>query len=170
MDLSYDLLNEDYAHEFSQLDFRENDNSDPLGVHDFANTKALAYHYNKISTVRIVKSGGKIVAYFAVSMSAINITKLSENEKVNQATPITYPAVLLGQLGVDKGHRGKGIGQQICTFCIGLAQEVSDKIACRYIILQTNVQKTALYEKMGFIKSPKKPDGNNKIWMYMRIV
>lgn len=167
MDLDFDHLSDQDIR--SELDFREDDNSDLLGVHDFFHNKAITYHYNKISTVRTVRTDGKIAAFFAVSMSAINLHHLESTEKIDQATPLRYPAMLIGQLGVDKEFRGKGIGQQICNFCLGLAQEIGDRIACRYVILQTNSDKTALYRKMGFTKSPKLPDENNKIWMYRKL-
>lgn len=167
MKLDFDYLSEHDV--ISGLDFREHDDSDPLGVHDFFYNKAITYNHNKISTVRIVRTDGRIVAFFAVSMSAISLQHLESNEKLDLVTPLRYPAMLIGQLGVDKKFRGKGIGQHICNFCLGLAQDTGEKIACRYVILQTNPDKTALYNKMGFTKSPKHIDENNKIWMYRKL-
>lgn len=124
---------------------------------------------NKLAVVYVVRYNKNMAAYFTVSMSSINVEHLDRKEKVEHATPIRYPAMLLGQVGVDKKHRGKGIGADICNFCMGLAQEVGERIACRYIILQTSIGKTSLYEKMGFSISPK-PPVNNKIWMYRKFV
>lgn len=166
MKLDYDFISP--TDDLSSLDFTGKDGTDPLGVNEFARTKALEYHKNRLSTVRIVRYEKNIVGYFAVSMSAISIENLDGQEKVVQATPNRYPAMLLGQLGVDKKHRKKGIGADICNFCLGLAQVIGEQIACRYIILQTSSDKTKLYEKMGFTKSPK-TSTNKKIWMYRRI-
>lgn len=166
MDLCYEYLTS--QSDIASLDFTEDDGADPLGVQEFASKKALDYHNNKLSTVRVVKYHGNVVAYFAVSMSAISIEDLDSIEKVEKATPLRYPAMLIGQLGVDKKYRGKGIGKEICKFCLGLAQDIGDRIACRYVILQTNTNKTKIYDGMKFTKSPKKPQ-NNKVWMYRRI-
>jgi len=166
MELDYDLLSPN--DNLLLLDFTEIDGTDPLGVNEFASKKAIEYNKNKLATVRVVRYEKNIVAYFAVSMSAISIEDLDSKEKVVQATPIRYPAMLLGQLGVDKKHRGKGIGGNICNFCLGLAQEIGEKVSCRYIILQTTIDKTSLYEKMGFIRSPKLVK-DKKIWMYRRL-
>ncbi|MDE1813940.1 MAG: GNAT family N-acetyltransferase [Thaumarchaeota archaeon] len=154
--------------DLSSLDFTERDGTDPLGVNEFARRKAIEYHKNKLATVRVIRFNKNIVAYFTVSMSAISVENLDSKEKIMHATPIRYPAMLLGQLGVDKKYRGKGIGTDICNFCLGLAQEIGEKIACRYVILQTGIEKTSLYEKIGFVVSPK-PLMGKKIWMYRRL-
>lgn len=166
MKLCYDFLNEIY--DLSKLDFTDKDGTDPLGVDEFAKKKALAYHKNKLSTVRVVIYENELVAYFAVSMSSIGIDQLDNKEKIPEATPRRYPSMLLGQLGVDKKYRGRGIGKEICNFCFGLAQETGEKVACRYIVLQTSEEKTSLYEDYEFVQSPKKPE-NGKIWMYTKI-
>lgn len=167
MELDYDFLLPD--DDLTSLDFTEMDGTDPLGVNEFATKKVIEYHKNKIATVRVVRYKKSIAAYFTVSMSAISIENLDSKEKIASATPIRYPAMLLGQLGVDKKYRGKGVGADICNFCLGLAQEIGEKIACRYVILQTSVDKTSLYEKIGFILSPKLAH-DKKIWMYRRLV
>ncbi|MDE2589811.1 MAG: GNAT family N-acetyltransferase [Patescibacteria group bacterium] len=166
MELYYDFITSNDR--ISSLDFTESDDTDPLGVNEFASKKAIEYHKNKLGTVRVVRYKKNTVAYFTVSMSAISIENLDNEEKVAQATPVRYPAMLLGQIGVDKKYRGKGIGTDICNFCLGLAQVIGEKVACRYIILQTSVDKTVLYEKMGFTKSPKLSK-TAKIWMYRRL-
>ena len=39
-----------------------------------------------------------------------------------------HPAMLLGQLGVDKKYRGKRIGSDICNFCLGLADVLGKQL------------------------------------------
>lgn len=166
MELDYDIISSN--DNLSILDFTESNGTDPLGVDEFARTKATKYHKNKISTVRVVRDKKEIVAYFTVSMSAISVDILASEEKVEGVTSIRYPAMLLGQLGVDKKYRGKGIGSEICNFCLGLADVLGKQIACRYVILQTSITRTTLYEKFEFRMSPKSPAGK-KIWMYRRL-
>jgi GNAT superfamily N-acetyltransferase len=166
MKLCYDFLNS--SDDISKLDFTEDDGTDPLLVDEFAKSKAISYHQNKLSTVRVVKCNNIVVGYFAVSMFSISIEQLATGEKVSSATPLRYPAMLLGQLGVHKKYRGNDIAKEICNFCLGLAQEVGERVACRYIVLQTNEKRTKLYEDFDFVRSPKKPD-NGKIWMYTKI-
>jgi GNAT superfamily N-acetyltransferase len=69
-------------------------------------------------------------------------------------------------MGVDKRFRNQGIGYWICQFCLGLAQEMGKKVACRYVILETDEQKSSYYRKLLFEQSAKK---SQKIWMYRRV-
>ena len=127
MDLDYDFISS--TDDFSSLHFTEKDGADLLGVDEFAKQKSIDYHNNKLSTVRIVRYKCDIVGYFAVSMSAISVEDLEGMEKVAQVTPLRYPAMLLGQLGVDVNYQGQGIGSAICDFCLGLAQVIGEKVA-----------------------------------------
>ena len=119
----------------SKLDCTESDGSDPLGVQEYLGSKALAYHREKVSTVYIVKDqrDGRILAFFALSMTNIESKVLEETEKLGDFFYKSYPAVHLGQIGVDKAYRGKKLGREICYYCIGLALTISEQIACRYI-------------------------------------
>ncbi|SMH71281.1 GNAT family N-acetyltransferase [Candidatus Nitrosotalea okcheonensis] len=166
MELDYNIISP--GDDLSLLDFAESDGTDPLGVAEFARTKAAKYHENKIATVRVVRDKKEIVAYFTVSMSAISVDILASGEKVEGVTSIRYPAMLLGQLGVDKKYRGKRIGSDICNFCLGLADVLGKQIACRYVILQTGTTGTSLYKRFEFRMSAKPPVGK-KIWMYRRL-
>ena len=134
-----------------KLDCREPDGSDPLDVHDFLKTKALDYHRGKISTVFLVKQNKRVVAFFTLSMTSLESSRFSDDvededdnlEKNN--LPKRYPAVLLGQMGVDKDFRKKGFGKMICKFCLGLSFVISERVACRYIVLVTNQDKANYY-------------------------
>lgn len=142
-----------------ELDFTEKDGSDPLGIHKFYYNNLHRYQESNLSTVRLVKIENKIVEYFTVSMNGIEIDKLGKDEKVNNTTPKKYPAMLIGRMGVDKKYRRKGIGSEICQFCRGLAIEIGQKVACRYVMLHTTDDKNKIqfYNKSGFIKSGNPP-------------
>ena len=150
------------------LDFTESDGTDPLKINEFYKKDLQIYSKAKLSTVWVVKEDEKIIAYFTLSMNAIELDMLSKDEKVKNTTPRKYPVVLLGMMGVDKKHRSKGVGKFICRTCIGLAINTSNKIACRYVALQTTLDKTGFYEQIDFIRSKKSSKGET-VWMYARL-
>lgn len=158
--------------DYSKLDFTEEDGTDPLKVNDFFHTgKAETFQQNKLASIWCVEHKGKLAGCFTLSMFAISTGKLSDAELVGEkaASARSYPAVLLGQMGVDKTYRRRGIGYWACQFCTGLAREIGSKISCRYIVLQTNKNKAGLYEKSSFVKSPKQPDEKGNVWMYKKL-
>lgn len=156
--------------DISKLDFTDDDKTDPLEVNAFFHSpKANEYQKQKLTSIWVVFYKDELVGCFTLSMFAVGIVKLAGEELVVKAGEMkSYPAVLLGQFGVDKAFRGKGIGYWICQHFTGLSRRLSKKIACRYIVLQTDENRTKLYNKLHFELSPKKPvDG--KVWMYRRL-
>lgn len=151
-----------------KLDLTEDDGSDPLEIDHFFHNDLEKYHNNKLSTVRLIRIDGKIIGYFTVSMNAIELNILSKDEKVTGTSTKKYPAMLLGRMGIDKKFREKGLGRSICKFCQGLADVVSESVACRYIMLHTTLNKVQFYQKLGFVQSANPPK-RGIVSMYMRI-
>jgi len=167
LDLKYWLLSP--SDNLPDLDFTEDDGSDPLQIDYFYRHELNLYQENNLSKIWIVRMDSKPVGYLTISMNAIQVDYLSTKERIGKATTKKYPATLLGRMGVDKKYRKKGIGKKICKFCVGLVQDISDRIACRYVILETTVDKVTFYKNAEFIKSTK-PPRHGKVWMYRRIV
>lgn len=156
-----------FLDDFSDLDFRNNDGSDPLKVDEFIHENPKQYTDNHISTIFIVRYHEEIIAFFTLSMSNIGKKKIEVDDKINVMFDY-YPALLLGQIGVDKKYRGNGIGQYICKYCRGLGQELNKKVACAFLILQTSKKLAEQYyePKCNFkwMKSNKE-----KVWMYRKL-
>lgn len=153
-----------------RLDFTEENNLDPLGIQKFFDDEMDCYQNNKLSRIVVVKNWKQAIGYFAVSMNAIEVKQeLEQDEKVPGTTTRKYPAMLIGRMGVDKKYRKKGIGKAICSYCVGLATDLSLRVGCRYVMLQTSIDKVEFYKKCGFTLS-KKPPKNEKVWMYRRLV
>lgn len=165
--LFFPLLSE--TDDFSALDFTDDQGTDPLGVDDFIKKRVQEYLKNNLSTIYSVKYDGRLVGFFTLSMFAIQVKELQDSEKIGEMRLVSYPAVLLGQMRVDKKERGHGIGYYICEFSVGLAQEIGKRVACRYVILQTNQTQSAYYQKKCSFYQSRRQGQVGKIWMYRRI-
>jgi len=161
-DLDIDIVSDD--DDISVLDCTEQDGTDPLGVQDFLGTKAQIYHRNNLASLWRVKYEGKIVAFFTLSMSSIGLDQVPQRNQVKE-TSARYPALLIGQMGVDKNYHGRKIGDAICKHCIGLARKVNERVACACITLQTTEDKALFYQKYFFETTKKLRNG--KIAMYL---
>lgn len=164
--LQFDKLTENDR--LSQLDCTEKDGSDPLEIQKFVQGNAARFQKANLSAVYVVRYEDEIVGCFSLSMFAINVERLAITEKVKEAAFKSYPAMLLGQMCTNKKDRGRNIGSYVCKFAVGLAQELSSKVACRYVMLHTNKERVSFYERNEFILAENQPiDG--KILMYRRI-
>jgi len=167
-ELVFDLLcpNDD----ITKLDCTEDDKSDPLHVNKFIHEYARTAHNSKLTAVYTVKHNSKLIACFTVSVFVIKAKKLSEEEQVSDSPIRSYPAILLGQMCVDKAYRGGDVGIHMCTFALGIASNVSKRVGCMCLVLHTNEGKMNYYKKKcGFTKAKEEPD-DKMIWMYKRII
>ena len=79
-----------------------------------------------------------------------------------------YPALLLGQMGIDKKFRGLGLGQYICKYCRGLGQRLNNNAACAFLILQTSKEMAEKYYEPKCNFNWKKSN-KEKVWMYRKL-
>ena len=98
--------------DITKLDFRDIDGLDPLSVDDFFKTKALLYRDSDLCSIFVVLYENELVGCFTLSMNGIHRKYFSDNELVSKASTSTYPCVLLGNMGIDKQFRNKGLGQK----------------------------------------------------------
>ena len=150
--------------DISILDCTEQDGTDTLGVQDFLKRKAQIYSKNNLTSLWQVKYEGKIVAFFTLSMSSIGLDDVPRSKQVKGMTG-RYPALLIGQMGVDKNYRGRKIGDTICKHCIGLARKFNERVACACIILQTTHDKVPYYQQYFFETTRKLKNGQFAMYL-----
>ena len=103
----------------------------------------------------------KIVAMITLANAGIQTTHLPNNPKRHLNKTIafnkqgrTYPAVLIGRLGVDKDYQGAQfrIGAQIMDFIKDWFISADNKTGCRFILVDAvnNPHTLAYYERNGF--------------------
>ncbi|MCL1944173.1 MAG: GNAT family N-acetyltransferase [Candidatus Azobacteroides sp.] len=100
-------------------------------LNDFFNHDALQYRRQMLSQTCFFrhKSGGAVVCAFSYSASSIKTADLpgSRRKKVKEYVPKekslkSYPAILIGRLGVATKFSGQGVGSQLIeaikNFCL----------------------------------------------------
>lgn len=103
----------------------------------------------------------KIVAMITLANAGIQTTHLPSNPKrhINKAIAYnkqgrTYPAVLIGRLGVDKDYQGAQfrIGAQIMDFIKDWFISADNKTGCRFILVDAvnDPHTLTYYERNGF--------------------
>ncbi len=153
----------------SELDFTQNDGSDPLMVEQFAKNNLLKESENATyDKIYVVKWEEKIIAFFTLNMTVICFNDLSDDDQ-DELKDVIYPALFMDKIGIDKKYRCFKIGKYICLFCLGLAQKTHEKLDCVFFIFKTT---KSLAEK---IYGPKyyfrwKSTDNKTIWIYRRVL
>ncbi len=104
----------------------------------------------------------RIVALFTLVNDSIKTKLIPSNDKnrlqrniVNPKRGRSYPAVLIGRLGVSQEYQGipNQIGRQLMTFIKDWFRHEDNKTGCRFIVVDAYNKEKVLryYEKNGFV-------------------
>lgn len=92
-----------------------------------------------------------ITCAFTVANSSIKVSDLpnSRQKKVRSNIPHskhsdTYPAVLIGRLGVSKQFKGQGIGNELMSFIKMWFLDPHNKTGCRFVVVDAYNDQTVL--------------------------
>jgi GNAT superfamily N-acetyltransferase len=108
---------------------------------------------------RLRNDNSTIISVFSLSNSSIDARNLPNNRKRKLTENIphekslsSYPAVLIGRLGVGKEFGGIGIGSELMDMIKSWMLDPINKTACRYLTVDAynNERTLKFYEANGF--------------------
>lgn len=73
------------------------------------------------------------------------------------------PTLRIGQLGVCSEHQGNGVGTHICDFCFDRVIKLSQKVGCKFLVVDALESAVSFYVKYGFVLAPKQEDEKQKL-------
>ena len=109
---------------------------------------------------RLAEQLDTIVCAFTLSNSSMDVRHLpgSRKKAVNTAIPrekhlSSYPAMLIGRMGVSRDFQRKGIGNELIMFICSRALNDTNWAACRFLTVDAYNNRNTLkfYEKTGFL-------------------
>jgi len=142
---------------------------DDLGCNDFIHNENEAKQYQKgrHGITYLFLYEGKMVGYVTLAMSSILAKRLNEKDR-GVVRLNFYPCLLIGRLAVANEMRHQGIGEYLANWSTGVALEMSARIGCRYVALETSESKADFYSRCGFKKGAVLEDDRH-VWMYKKI-
>lgn len=135
------------------FDHEKLDGHPPLGF-DCGRTEQNAFLYERawadqqesLSTTYLFFTGGAFVAYATVLMDSLPLSR-SERGSIPYRN---VSALKLAQVGVSQRAQGQGIGTAVVGFALQLAEEVRERVACRYVTLDAQPDLLDWYGRLGF--------------------
>ncbi|MBI2257571.1 MAG: GNAT family N-acetyltransferase [Flavobacteriia bacterium] len=116
--------------------------------------------FGKTYCFTLDKNPKKIVCAFTISNDSIKaklLPKVSQNKlnrKINnqKRSLKSYPAVLIGRLGVNTNFEGNGIGQELMNFVKAWFIDEENKTGCRFLVVDSYNKERPIsyYSKNGF--------------------
>jgi len=93
----------------------------------------------------------ELVGYFTISAAWIRVTKMETHDQVQDLEDMEYyPALLIGQLAVDKGFERQGIGSRLLQTIYGIAVELQDWIGVRFLLVNATPTSLPWWSRRGF--------------------
>lgn len=145
------------------------DVEDDLGCNDFIHKENEAKQYQKglHGITYIFRYEGMVVGYVTLAMSSILAQRLDKKDRGIVHLNF-YPCLLIGRLAVANEIRHQGIGKYLANWSTGIALEMSERIGCRYVALETTESKTSFYSRCSFERGAIL-EADRHVWMYKKI-
>lgn len=103
----------------------------------------------------------QILGYATLTFDAVRLTN-SEKKRMEDLADISeFGAVRIQMIGVDCRHQRTQCGTALLEGITGMARQLSEHVAVRFLLADANVRKVAWYEKAGFVRNrAKKYEGH----------
>lgn len=129
---------------------------------DFFQKEAIKYNMELLGKTYLftLKSDeSKVVCAFTLANDSIKTPLLSSNakrrinKKISRSKQMkSYPALLIGRLGVHQEYKKQGIGTEVMNFIKDWFFDVHNKTGCRFIVVDAynTTEAISYYNKNGF--------------------
>ncbi len=111
-------------HFFDNFDCGENT------VNNFLKNESLWEKAENLTNIYIFHKDFEVVAYSALYSCHFRYRNSTLNKEFR------YPGICIGQLGVDKRYKGKGLGKLLIQHAISISHSIRNNIGCRIIYVE----------------------------------
>jgi len=125
-------------------------NSDNIDLNDFLKNNALKDQQDRVSRTYLCLSGKTAVGYITLATDTLEVHVVEGNDGIKDYLYRKYPSIRIARLAVDKNVKKRGIGRFILLAAIGIAIDVSNKVGCRYITVDSKPESIGFYQKNNF--------------------
>jgi GNAT superfamily N-acetyltransferase len=131
-------------------------------IDDFIHSQALGFQNQQLGVTYLFNFRSDLVGFTTLCMGHINKQKMPSEDRLLKSIS-SYPALLIGQLGVSVDYQRKGVGKHMCNFCFSMAIRLSQKVGCRFLVVNAVASAVDFYEKYGFTLAPDQEKQKQKL-------
>lgn len=136
-------------------------------IDDFIHKEAKDFRNERLGITYLFYYKSELIGFVTLSMADLKREKMEVGDRPLIGRE-NYPALLIGQLAVCKELQSSGIGTYICDFCLDKAMKFSQKVGCRFLVVNSIQKAIRFYEKYGFKMLPKQ-EGRKEPVMFLNI-
>jgi GNAT superfamily N-acetyltransferase len=123
---------------------------------DWLRRRALANEDSGASRTYVVRSGGRVVGYYALANGAVARAEVPGRVRRNMPDPV--PVMVLGRLAVDRAYQGRRLGVALLRDAVLRTLQAAGIAGIRAILVHAISEDAGkFYERCGFTASPVDP-------------
>ena len=120
-------------------------------------TRALSNQRKGFTAVLVVHEAGRVVGYYGLAPTAVVATALPRAIRTGQP-PDPVPCLLLGQLAIDQGWTGQGIGSGLLKHALQRCVAAAELVGGRALLVNAiDAEAAAFWARRGFLPSRDDP-------------
>lgn len=158
--------------DFKILEEKDNVSKFSCGVKEideFIHEEAMDFQNERLGVTYLLYIESKILGFVTLSMADLRKEKMESEDRL-QIGKENYPALQISQLAVyaELQQQGFGIGTFLCDFCLAKAWTFSEKVGCRFLVLNARRYALPFYGKYGFKLLPRQENRREPV-MFLNI-
>jgi GNAT superfamily N-acetyltransferase len=113
----------------------------------FLQDRAWADQQQRLSTTYLFRAHGLTAGFATLCMDAVPLGRQERGPLIRYQL---VSALKLAQLGIDHQFQGQGLGRWAVGFVVDFANELTARLACRYVTLDAQPELESWYTEQGF--------------------
>jgi len=124
---------------------------------DWLKSYGKANQRNDFTRVMVVHEDNQVVGYYGLAPSAIDATAAPRRIRTGRP-PDPIPCLLIGQLAVDQGYHGRGLGSALVSDALRRCLAGAEIIGGRAVVVRAIDSEAELYwQSWGFVPARDDP-------------
>jgi GNAT superfamily N-acetyltransferase len=120
-------------------------------------TRALSNQQRGFTAVMVAHDAGRVIAYYGLAPTAVAPTTVPRSVRTGQP-PDPLPCLLIGQLAVDQGWAGSGLGAGLLKHALVRCVAASQLVGGRAVIARAiDEQAASFWRRHGFLPTKDDP-------------
>lgn len=103
-----------------------------------------------VSRTYVAYYNHNLIGFFTLITDIMRVKDLNDGDEWEDYPYKIYPAIKLARLAVDCKYEKNGVGTSLLYAALGIALNVSEKVGCRYMTVDSKKEAIGFYKKKGF--------------------
>ncbi|NOQ28919.1 MAG: GNAT family N-acetyltransferase [Methanosarcinales archaeon] len=144
--------------------------SDSPELNAFLKEDALKNQTELVSKTYLCYHFNKLIGYITFATDILKAEEMLKETRIEGIPYKEYPAIKIARLATDKKYKRMGVGTFLLKVAVGKAYDISDRVGCRFITVDSKQESIGFYKKSGGFKLVTGHEKKTYPTMYLDII